>query len=216
MNLEYFYNLIQLFGALLGLMAVFIVFNIQSLDTRINEYRNIIVTIIAHHRAEKNTDPLNQGTEMPFNERLSYYFFIYNTYLVEPLFGEIIIVINEMDADIKTLTVKPAAEKTQLKLFLDGTRDKWINLANRKVDTIASIKYPIIVSSGIILYGLLITTYYNFELVNNISNISLISLIIALFILFAFYGLICISKYIYDAVANVYKQHEKHKKIPQE
>lgn len=63
MNLDFFYNLIQLFGVLLGLMAVFIVFNIQSLDTRINEYRNIIVTIIAHHEVWTNIDPLNQPTQ---------------------------------------------------------------------------------------------------------------------------------------------------------
>lgn len=216
MNIEYFHNLIQLFGVLLGLMAVFIVFNIQSLDARINEYRNIIVTIIAHHEVGKNIDPSNQPTQMFFNERISYFLLIYNTYLDSPLFAQIIKVINEMDSEIRTLTGEPAAQKTQLKLFLGDIKDKWINLVNRKKDTMASIKYPIIVSSGIILYGLLISTYYNFELVNSISSVSLISLAIAVFIVLSFLSLIYISIYIFNAVVNVEKPPDKHKKIQEE
>lgn len=132
MNIEYFYNLIQLFGVLLGLMAVFIVFNIQSLDTRINEYRNIIVTIIAHHEVEKNIDPSNQPTQTFFNERISYFLLIYNTYLDSPLFAQINRVITEMQSQIGTQTGESVTEKTRLMLFLSDIRDKWINLVNKK------------------------------------------------------------------------------------
>jgi len=85
-------------------------------------------------------------------------------------------------------------------LYLIGIRDKWNNLKSKKTHTISSIKYPIIISTGIILFGLVISTYYSFELVSSISDVSLISLLIFIFILFAFSSLIYISRYIYHSI----------------
>jgi hypothetical protein len=200
MNLEYFYNLIQLFGVLLGLIGVFIVFRIQNLDTRIDTYRKIIVTSIAQYEALHPSDPMNQSSALSYNERVSHYFLIYNSYLNDPLLSKINTVITELDTLIRSQTGLLAAQNTQFKLFLLGVRDEWNNLRKKKIDAVASIKYPIIISAGIILFGLSITTYYTFELVNNISAISLISVSIFIFIVLAFLSLIYISKYIYYSV----------------
>lgn len=200
MNLEYFFNLIQLFGVLLGLIGLFIVFKIQSLDTRINTYRNNIVTSIAQYEAVKARSGNDKRTERYYDELVSHYYLIYNSFLNDPLLGELSRVINELEAQTKTQIGEPKTQSVKLRLCLIGIRDKWNDLKSKKTHTISSIKYPIIISTGIILFGLVISTYYSFELVSNISDVSLISLLIFIFILFAFSSLIYISRYIYYSI----------------
>jgi len=202
MNVEFFFNLIQLFGVLLGLIGVFIVFKIQSLDTRIKDYRNNIVTSIAQHEAGKAGSCNDLRSEKSYDELVSHYFLIYNSFLNDPLLGELSRAINELESQTKTQTGEPKAQSVAVRLYLMGIRDKWNNLRSKKIDTISSIRCPITVSTGIILFGLVISTYYSFELVSNISDVSLISLLTFIFILFAFSGLIYISRYIYRSISD--------------
>ena len=203
MNLEYFYNVIQLFGVLLGLIGVFIVFKIQSLDTHINAYRNNIVTAIAQYEAEKHRSTDNGRSERTYDQLVSHYFLIYNSFLNDPLLGELSRVINELQAEIDTLTGELKDQKNRVRLYLIGIRNEWNDLRKKRIDTHSSIKKPIIISAGIILYGLFISIYYSFELVNSISDISLMSLLISIFIVLTLSGLIYISKYIYYSVKSL-------------
>ncbi len=163
MNLEYFYQLIQLFGVLLGLIGVFIIFKIENLDKRINENRNRIVTIIATHKFEK--DPEEEHYE---NKSIFDNFLIYNGVPEDVLIKTLNYMIREKETE-----QIPSDHKEQNNreiLFLQRNREEYNNLRNKRIKTFSSIKTPILVCACMILFGLSIVTYYNFESINSISD----------------------------------------------
>lgn len=200
MNLEYFFNLIQLFCVLLGLIGVFIIFKVQSLDTRINGCRNNIVTSIAQHEAVKDDYSEEEPNKKPRDKSVAHNFLIYNASSDDSLLKNLNYMIGELEIE-----QTPPDRKNQKNgeiLYLKSVRDKWNNLRKKRTKIISSIKDPIIISTAIILYGLSISTYYSFESINNISDISSTPLSIIVFIVLAFLSIIYISRYIYHAVSD--------------
>lgn len=200
MNLEYFFNLIQLFGVLLGLIGVFIIFKVQSLDTRINGCRNIIVSSIVQHKAVKDDYSEEETNKKPCDKSVAHNFLIYNALSDDSLLENLNYMIKELKSE-QTPSDRKEQKYREIS-YLEHVRDKWNNLRKKRTEIISSIKEPIIISTVIILYGLSISTYYSFESINNISDVSSTPLSIIVFILFAFLSIIYISRYIYHAVTD--------------
>lgn len=198
MKLEYFYNSIQLFGVLLGLIGIYIVFKIQSLDARISSYRNNLLISIAIYKAAKDKVQCEEDKAKGIDDehcKMTY---------VELVFYRFLVVNGSMDYDLKNQAEKIIDDKESFgktignlpKEYLSGTLGKWIDRKKEKEKIISSIKFPIMLMAGIILFGLFIIINNSFEPVNSISKVSFISIVILLFIGITFLSIIYLSIYI--------------------
>ncbi len=192
MKVEYIYNIIQLFGVLLGTIGIFIIFKVQNLDTRINADRKNIVTSIAQYEAE--AELTQQENPRTYDQLVAHKFLIWDASLDKDLLKKINEVIRKSEAQGRMLPMS----------YLITIRDKWNDLREMRTNIIISIKYPIIISAVIIISGLIIAINDNFEFVNNIPIDKIVQLVILIiFMEIAFFGIIYISKYIVDSVRNL-------------
>lgn len=196
MNLEYFYNSIQLFGVLLGLTGVFIAFKIQSLDTSISSYRNNLVTAIAQYEAvktiahcEENKIKKDESCNKTYDELVRHFLVIFN---------------GGTDEDLQEKVEKIKVEKDSIgnfpKKYLSFALDRWVEENRKKIKIKSSVRCPVFLSGIVILLGLSIVTYNSFKLVNYISEISFMSGIVFIFIIWTFVSIVYMIKYIYDSL----------------
>lgn len=200
MDLEYFYQIMQLFGVLLGLIGIYFVFTIQSLDTSINSYRNNLIKSIALYHAiidkvqcqenkAKVIDDANcikdELCKLNLPERIYYHSFLVDGSTDDDLEKWVKIIIDEKKLDGKMPKDKLPYE------YLSETLHIWKNLKEDKKKRIQSMKYPIISMVVVILVALSIITNNSFEPVP-----SFMSIVILFFIVFVFLNLIFISYYI--------------------
>lgn len=154
MSLEYFYNLIQLFGVLLGLVGVFIVFKIQSLDANIHTYRNNLITSIAQYEAGKSKHAPDKRAEKEYDELVSHYYLVYNGHTDETLKTHVDRIINELNDTIQMQTWQSKEESTYKREYFRYALSKWDEGKSKKNKFKYSIKYSIFLPVVTILLGL--------------------------------------------------------------
>lgn len=206
MNLEYFYQLIQLFGILLGTIGIFIVFKLQHLDTSINACRNLIVTTIALYKGEKDKSTYDLGKEgkEPLYDRLVHYnILLFKVAPDKSLLWELNNEIKEFEDKVKTQNNESEDINEIKKNVLPHLYEiikRWNDSKGEKTKYLSTFKYPILVCAWMVLFGLSIVTYYSFELVNYISVVSFMPWVIFIFIILAFGSIVYITKYIIYAL----------------